>query len=205
MFKLSIPWRADSIFRSGQGVFQGEQHKSLGLHLLGVLNSVALALFVIGGVKLGNAKSEDDVHSALNYRHIGAVLFLVLYLFVALVHGYFWLRIGSLMKHRRRVSTINQAANCTADTHTRLAASRRHFHGLAIPICSHTLRCPSSLCSRRSSTQSPNPQLADKVHFYHRLMADLFGHVRRRRASHSCDISRCGRERIFGQGRDRTW
>ncbi|TCD68818.1 hypothetical protein EIP91_009685 [Steccherinum ochraceum] len=72
-----------------------------GLRLLGVLASVALILTVVGGVKLGDAKTQDDVDSGTKYRHIGVILFLMLYIFVVLLHGFFWSLKDKIMMHRR--------------------------------------------------------------------------------------------------------
>ncbi|TCD65520.1 hypothetical protein EIP91_002528 [Steccherinum ochraceum] len=72
-----------------------------GLHVLGILSSVALILTVVGGINLGDAKTQDDVDSATKYRHIGGILFLVLFVLVTLLHGYFWSLKNQILVHRR--------------------------------------------------------------------------------------------------------
>ena len=74
-----------------------------GLKLLGILSTVALILTIVGGVNLANAKTPDDVNSGTKFRHIGVILFLVLYILLALLHVFFWTRAHSLMLHRRTV------------------------------------------------------------------------------------------------------
>ncbi|TCD68835.1 hypothetical protein EIP91_009702 [Steccherinum ochraceum] len=84
----------------GQGVSESGRLVKV-LRLLGILSTVALILTVVGGVNLGNAKTQKDVDSATNFRHIGAVLFGILYALVALTHGYLWSLKDRIMKHRR--------------------------------------------------------------------------------------------------------
>ncbi|OCH92728.1 hypothetical protein OBBRIDRAFT_750980 [Obba rivulosa] len=76
-----------------------------GLKLLGALGTVALVLTIIGGVKAGDAKSASDISSGLKFRHIGVVLFGVLYALLFLAHGFCWANSGRLMKHRRMLLT----------------------------------------------------------------------------------------------------
>lgn len=76
-----------------------------GLHVMGILNSIALILTIVGGIDLGNAKDQSDVDSASKKRHIGVILFLVLFILIALIHGLLWSREKELMRHRRTVSS----------------------------------------------------------------------------------------------------
>ncbi|TCD68829.1 hypothetical protein EIP91_009696 [Steccherinum ochraceum] len=69
--------------------------------LLHIFSSIALALIVIGGSKAGNAKTHDDLDHAMLFRHIGVVLFFILYILIALLHGYYWSQKRDLPKNRR--------------------------------------------------------------------------------------------------------
>ncbi|TCD68819.1 hypothetical protein EIP91_009686 [Steccherinum ochraceum] len=70
----------------------------IGLHLT---NMVALGLATLGGIKLGNAQNQDDVNSANTFKRIGVILFLVVFVLIALVHVYFWTQKSKIMKYRR--------------------------------------------------------------------------------------------------------
>jgi len=69
--------------------------------LLHMLNAAALALSTTGGVKVGTAKSQDDLNSGTTFRHIGGVLFLVQFSLIALLHIYFWTEKKRILKYRR--------------------------------------------------------------------------------------------------------
>jgi len=83
-----------------QGVFENPRVYRA-LHLLGILASVALILTIVGGVDVGNAKTQDDLNTGTKYRHIGVILFLVLFIIVALVHGVLWSLKHKILTHRR--------------------------------------------------------------------------------------------------------
>lgn len=108
------------ITSSGQGVFDDSPRMLNGLRLLGILNTVALILVIVGGTNAGNAKKQTDLDNALLYRHIGSILFLVLYGLIVLVHGYLWTRIDSLLKHRRQVSSYCILLSIDAHPHPKL-------------------------------------------------------------------------------------
>ena len=67
------------------------------------MNMVALILSTIGGIKAGNAKTQDEVNQAVVFRHVGVILFLVLYGLVVLMHAWFWTQKGKILKYRRTV------------------------------------------------------------------------------------------------------
>jgi len=83
-----------------QGVFENPRAYR-GIHLLGILATVSLVLTIVGGVNIGNAKTQDDLNTAATYRHVGALLFLALFIAVALVHFLLWTRKHKIMPHRR--------------------------------------------------------------------------------------------------------
>ncbi|TBU41118.1 hypothetical protein BD309DRAFT_898715 [Dichomitus squalens] len=70
------------------------------LHLLG---TAAVILAVIGGVNMSNAKNEHDLNSAATIRHIGAILFVVLYAFIVAVTAFCWLNREQVLKYRRKL------------------------------------------------------------------------------------------------------
>ncbi|EMD41591.1 hypothetical protein CERSUDRAFT_110168 [Gelatoporia subvermispora B] len=72
-----------------------------GLKLLGALGSVALILTIIGGVKQGDAKTASAISSGAKFKHIGVILFGVLYGLIFLAHVFCWSNSGRLMKYRR--------------------------------------------------------------------------------------------------------
>ena len=74
------------------------------LRILGLVGTVALVLSIIGGTNAGNATSLDDLHTATNLRHIGAILFVVVFGGVAIMTSYAWLNHDRILQYRRRVS-----------------------------------------------------------------------------------------------------
>ncbi|KAI0351243.1 hypothetical protein OH77DRAFT_1498660 [Trametes cingulata] len=73
------------------------------LRIMGILGTVALVLAVVGGVKAGNAKSQADLNSGTNFRHIGVILFAVLYAAIVLVTAFCWTHKAQVLKYRRRL------------------------------------------------------------------------------------------------------
>lgn len=72
--------------------------------ILGLLSSVALALSIAGGVKIGQNTASDDVsaiNSGNNLRHIGVILFAVQFGLTVLATFFVWGHIQQVMKHRR--------------------------------------------------------------------------------------------------------
>jgi len=76
--------------------------------ILGILSTVALALTIYGGT---NSTSTDPstLKDSNNYRHIGSLLFLALYLLLAGVHLLAWMKSSTLMRNRR---TLLKAISC---------------------------------------------------------------------------------------------
>ncbi|THH23225.1 hypothetical protein EUX98_g7955 [Antrodiella citrinella] len=62
---------------------------------------VSVALSTFGGVKAGTAKNQDDLNSGENLRHIGGILYLVLYACLVLIHVWFWTQKRRILKYRR--------------------------------------------------------------------------------------------------------
>lgn len=70
--------------------------------MLGLLGVAGVALSSYGG---SNATSTDPnkLKNANTFRHIGTILFVILYVILALLHVVYWFRFRSLMKNRRTV------------------------------------------------------------------------------------------------------
>ncbi|THH33965.1 hypothetical protein EUX98_g287 [Antrodiella citrinella] len=85
----------------GAGAFEDNKRLSTALRLMGILATVAMILTVVGGIDVGEANDQSDLNSATKYRHIGGVLYVILYLLVALAHGFFWSQKEYIMLHRR--------------------------------------------------------------------------------------------------------
>ncbi|KAH9836536.1 uncharacterized protein C8Q71DRAFT_758388 [Rhodofomes roseus] len=72
-----------------------------GLRIMSLLCSVALLLAIVGGVKMGNAKTIADLNSANTLRHAGAAMFAVLFVLIFLLHMYCWVSRSRITKARR--------------------------------------------------------------------------------------------------------
>lgn len=73
--------------------------------ILGLLNTIALILSIIGGTD-STSTDSSKLSQANTYRRASTILFLVLYLLLAGIHVMCWMKSGSLMKHRRKVCCI---------------------------------------------------------------------------------------------------
>ena len=71
--------------------------------MLGLLSTVALALSVAGGIVVGNAKTMVDVNRGTSLRHVGVILFVVLFVLIFFVHVFYWSNKESIMKYRQKV------------------------------------------------------------------------------------------------------
>lgn len=91
---------------SGEHAFQEFPKVKFGMRLLTLLNGAGLGLAIYGGVKAGEADNEDDLNTGTKLRRIGAVLFVILYAFIVLVHGFLWANRSKVLIARRKVSMI---------------------------------------------------------------------------------------------------
>ncbi|CAL1696173.1 unnamed protein product [Somion occarium] len=74
------------------------------LHLFGMLSGTSLALTIVGGTKIANADGDESkLNSGATLRHVGAILFLVLYILLFFVHGFYWTQKHKIMKYRRKL------------------------------------------------------------------------------------------------------
>lgn len=78
-------------------------HVKYGLLALELLGTGALLLIVVGGTKAGNAKTQDELNQAATFRHIGIIVFALLYLAVAGLVAYLWAHRQDILKYRRKV------------------------------------------------------------------------------------------------------
>ncbi|KAH9836535.1 uncharacterized protein C8Q71DRAFT_857768 [Rhodofomes roseus] len=72
-----------------------------GLRLLSLLYTLALAIIIFGGVKMGNAKSQSELNTGTTLRHVGAVVMAVLFVAMFLLHLVCWSNISRITKARR--------------------------------------------------------------------------------------------------------
>lgn len=70
--------------------------------LLGLLAMVALILTVYGGTTSDSSNSAD-LSRGTTLRHVGSILYAVLYVLLAAVHVLCWQRVHTLLRHRRTV------------------------------------------------------------------------------------------------------
>jgi len=67
------------------------------LHLVGM---AGIALAIYGGSTANDTDPQKQSNSNM-FRHIGTILFLILYLALAFLHVVYWFQIRTLIKHRR--------------------------------------------------------------------------------------------------------
>ncbi len=71
--------------------------------LLQLLSIVAIVLAIVGGTKISGAKSQSDLNTAATLRHVGAILFAVIYALIAAITAVCWLSREQVLKHRRKL------------------------------------------------------------------------------------------------------
>lgn len=76
------------------------------MRLLTLLNGAGLFMAIYGGVKAGEATNSDDLNSGTKFRHIGAILFVLLYVFIILVHIFLWINRSKVLIARRQVGNF---------------------------------------------------------------------------------------------------
>lgn len=74
------------------------------LRILGLVGTVGLILTIVGGTDASDATSLSDINDANNLRHIGTILFVVVFVGVVAMTGFCWLNRGSVAVYRYRVS-----------------------------------------------------------------------------------------------------
>ncbi|KZT67599.1 hypothetical protein DAEQUDRAFT_812672 [Daedalea quercina L-15889] len=72
-----------------------------GLQLMSLLSMIALILAIVGGVDVGNAKTQADLSEGTKLRHVGAIFFVVLFVLIFLFHLLCWMNMRQIMKARR--------------------------------------------------------------------------------------------------------
>ncbi|KZP28440.1 hypothetical protein FIBSPDRAFT_694080, partial [Athelia psychrophila] len=70
--------------------------------------TIALALIIYGGTN-STSTNASTLSQSNNFRHIGSILFLALYLLLLAVHAFAWMRFSTLMRNRR---TLLKAISC---------------------------------------------------------------------------------------------
>jgi uncharacterized membrane protein YbhN (UPF0104 family) len=74
-----------------------------GYRLLQILGTIALILSIVGGTD-ATSTNPGDLNKSNTYRHVGSILFIVLYALLIAVHIACWCRASRLLRHRRTVS-----------------------------------------------------------------------------------------------------
>ncbi|EIW56860.1 uncharacterized protein TRAVEDRAFT_127494 [Trametes versicolor FP-101664 SS1] len=74
-----------------------------GLLLLELLGTGALVLVVISGTKSGNAKTQSQLDQATTFRHIGIIVFGVLYFTLVGATAFCWINRQTIPKYRRKL------------------------------------------------------------------------------------------------------
>ena len=74
---------------------------------MSIATHVALALTIAGGVIIGGNRDPSKIKSGVNLRHIGAVIFLIVFIQTVLVTVYLWMNQSGIMKHRQTVSAFS--------------------------------------------------------------------------------------------------
>lgn len=97
-----------TLFSSGAGSFGENPMATQMWRILGILSTVALGLTVYGGTN-STSTNPDTLKESNNYRHIGSLLFLALYLLLLGVHLLAWMKSSTLMRNRR---TLLKAISC---------------------------------------------------------------------------------------------
>lgn len=118
--------------------------------ILGLLNTIALIISIIGGTDLTSSDSSK-LSQANTYRRVSTILFFVLYLVLAGIHVMCWMKSGSLMKHRRKVSCLYMLRPFISSVSHALVGSSSSVSHLRYPSSlsvSYTLCCPRSRATR---------------------------------------------------------
>ena len=66
---------------------------------------VALILTIIGGIETGSSHSINTINTGITLRHVGVILFLVVFVLIVLVTAFLWANKRRILMHRRTVST----------------------------------------------------------------------------------------------------
>ncbi|RPD81633.1 hypothetical protein L226DRAFT_555791 [Lentinus tigrinus ALCF2SS1-7] len=74
-----------------------------GLRIVGLVGTVGLALAISGGVSTGNATTQSTLHNATTQRHVGVILFVVMYVGVVGLTLLCWQSRYLILRHRRQL------------------------------------------------------------------------------------------------------
>ncbi len=71
--------------------------------VLQLMSTIAIILAIVGGTNISSAKNQSDLSSAATYRHVGAILFVVLYAIIVAITAFCWLNRSQVLKYRRKL------------------------------------------------------------------------------------------------------
>lgn len=77
---------------------------SRGLRIVGLIGTVGLVLAISGGVSAGNATSQSSLDNATTQRHVGVILFVVMYVGAVGLTLLCWQDRHLILRYRRQVS-----------------------------------------------------------------------------------------------------
>ncbi|KAI1795399.1 hypothetical protein LXA43DRAFT_40422 [Ganoderma leucocontextum] len=103
---LSPLLMATLAFLSTVGQYTLENHPAMStrtFRLTQLLGMVAIILAIVGGTNISSAKNQSDLNSAATLRHVGAILFAVLYAIVVAITTFCWLNRDQILKYRRKL------------------------------------------------------------------------------------------------------
>ncbi|KAI8983410.1 hypothetical protein BD414DRAFT_490821 [Trametes punicea] len=78
---------------------------SKGLRIAGLACVIGLVLAVIGGSNIGNASTQQGLNIGNTLRHVGAILFAVVYGATVVLTAYCWTNMSAILKYRKRLLT----------------------------------------------------------------------------------------------------
>ncbi|KAJ3556317.1 hypothetical protein NM688_g2095 [Phlebia brevispora] len=83
--------------------FEDEMRLQLVFRLLHLAANVALILAIVGGVKAGTDTDISDIQNGISLRHAGVILFVIVFVFIALITGYLWANKSRVLMQRRKL------------------------------------------------------------------------------------------------------
>lgn len=72
-----------------------------GLKLLPLAGTIALILAIVGGINSGTGSTQSSINQGLTLRHVGDIMFAVIFVLVVLLNGLCWANRGSIAYNRR--------------------------------------------------------------------------------------------------------
>lgn len=103
------------IDHSGSGVIDDSILMTRGVRLMSLVGTVAVILSIVGGVKTGDASTESDISSGLTLRRVGAIMFLIMFVFVVVFQFAIFSMKEMMPAFRRKVRALHSQLCSPAD------------------------------------------------------------------------------------------